>query len=170
LGSSAIDPEAGRGIPWVLEVSSSPLEYKYHNSLHYPSSCLLFKTQLNSIGLYLTGNTLRFSYETSRLMLSIGVWRWYINITITILDIMHRPVFYLKHDVSETESRINISPSQTHRSYQFIGTWVGQQVPFSPRNLAQKENFFELVSDRHPIRNSTAKLSVPSGKWQGCTF
>jgi hypothetical protein len=31
-------------------------------------------------------------------MLSIGLWRWYeyINITITILDIMHHPVFYLK--------------------------------------------------------------------------
>jgi hypothetical protein len=30
------------------------------------------------------------------LMLSIGVWRWYVNITTTILDIAHRPVFYLK--------------------------------------------------------------------------
>jgi hypothetical protein len=29
-------------------------------------------------------------------MLSVGFWRWYINITITILDIIHRPVFYLK--------------------------------------------------------------------------
>jgi hypothetical protein len=29
-------------------------------------------------------------------MLSIGLWRWYINIIITILDIVHRPVFYLK--------------------------------------------------------------------------
>jgi hypothetical protein len=29
-------------------------------------------------------------------MLSIGLWRRYINITITILDIIHRPVFYLK--------------------------------------------------------------------------
>jgi hypothetical protein len=26
-------------------------EYNYHNSGYYPSSCLLFKTQLNSIGL-----------------------------------------------------------------------------------------------------------------------
>jgi hypothetical protein len=30
------------------------------------------------------------------------LWRWYLNITITILDIIHRPVFYLKHDVLET--------------------------------------------------------------------
>jgi hypothetical protein len=28
---------------------------------------------------------------------------WYINITFTILDIIHRPVFYLKHGVSETQ-------------------------------------------------------------------
>jgi hypothetical protein len=27
---------------------------------------------------------------------SIGLWRWYINVTITILDIIHYPVFYLK--------------------------------------------------------------------------
>jgi hypothetical protein len=24
------------------------------------------------------------------------LWRWYINITVTVLDIIHRPVFYLK--------------------------------------------------------------------------
>jgi hypothetical protein len=27
---------------------------------------------------------------------SIGLWRWYINVTITILDIIHRPASYLK--------------------------------------------------------------------------
>jgi hypothetical protein len=35
-------------------------------------------------------------------MISIGLWRWYINITITIVDIIHRLVFYLKHVASET--------------------------------------------------------------------
>jgi CBS-domain-containing membrane protein len=35
-------------------------------------------------------------------MLSIGLCRWYINITIKIQDIVHRPAFYLKHNVSET--------------------------------------------------------------------
>jgi hypothetical protein len=30
---------------------------------------------------------------------SIDLWRWYINITITILDIIHRPVFYIEHGV-----------------------------------------------------------------------
>jgi hypothetical protein len=28
---------------------------------------------------------------------SIGLWRWYINITITILDIIHRPLFFKTH-------------------------------------------------------------------------
>jgi hypothetical protein len=33
-------------------------------------------------------------------VVSVGspLWRWYINITITVLDIIHRPAFYLKHD------------------------------------------------------------------------
>jgi hypothetical protein len=47
-------------------------------------------------------------------MLSIGLWRWYINITITILDIIQRPAFYLKHDVSETDFclRLEAKPTQ----------------------------------------------------------
>jgi hypothetical protein len=64
------------------------------------------KTQLNSTlqsSPYLTGNTLRLRHEPNRLMLSIALWRRYINTTIPILDIIHRPVLYSKHDVSETE-------------------------------------------------------------------
>jgi hypothetical protein len=35
-------------------------------------------------------------------ILSIGLSSGYINITTIIPDIMHSPVFYLKHNVSET--------------------------------------------------------------------
>jgi hypothetical protein len=35
-------------------------------------------------------------------MLSIGLWRRYSNITNTVLDIIHRSVFYWNHDVSKT--------------------------------------------------------------------
>jgi hypothetical protein len=59
----------------------------------------VFYLKLNSILQicpYLTANTLRLRYEPDRLMLSICLWRWYINITITILDIIRRPVFHLK--------------------------------------------------------------------------
>jgi hypothetical protein len=70
--------------------------------------CLLFKTQLKSIGLSVPhGNTLRLRYEPNRLMLSIGLWRRYINITITILDIIHRPLFHLKYNF-----RPEVEPSQ----------------------------------------------------------
>jgi hypothetical protein len=54
--------------------------------IHHP----VFYLKLNStlqVCPYLTGNTLRLRYEPNRLMLSIGLWQWYINITITILDI-----------------------------------------------------------------------------------
>jgi hypothetical protein len=46
-------------------------------------------------------------------MLSIGLWRWYINITITILNNIHRPVFYLKHDVSDTEFCLRLQVEST---------------------------------------------------------
>jgi hypothetical protein len=47
-------------------------------------------------------------------MLYIGLWRWYINITITILDIIRLADFYLKHDVSETGFcfRLQVEPTQ----------------------------------------------------------
>jgi hypothetical protein len=36
-------------------------------------------------------------YEPNSLMNSIGLWRRYINKSITILDTIHGPVFYLRH-------------------------------------------------------------------------
>jgi hypothetical protein len=37
------------------------------------------------------------------LMFSVGLWQWFINIIATLLGLIHRPVFYLKHDVSDTD-------------------------------------------------------------------
>jgi hypothetical protein len=47
-------------------------------------------------------------------MWSIGLWRWYINITIIILGIIHRPVFHLKYDDSGTGFylRLKAQPTQ----------------------------------------------------------
>jgi hypothetical protein len=47
-------------------------------------------------------------------MIHTGLWRWCINITITILDFICRPVFYLKHNVSEAEFclRFQVEPTQ----------------------------------------------------------
>jgi hypothetical protein len=38
-----------------------------------------------------------FRYKLN-IIKSMGMYQWYINRTITILDIIHRPVFYLKHN------------------------------------------------------------------------
>jgi hypothetical protein len=89
---------------WVPSYDSRGLRWKYSNSpphgaildiIHRPVFYLKLSSTL-SVCPYLTGNTLRLRYEPNRLMLSIGLWRRYINMAITILDIIHRPVFYLK--------------------------------------------------------------------------
>jgi hypothetical protein len=67
----------------ILDIMHRPVFYLKLNSTLYVCP-------------YHTRNTLRLRYEPNRLMLSIGLWRWYINTTITILDIMHRPVYHLK--------------------------------------------------------------------------
>jgi hypothetical protein len=191
--------------------------YNYHNSGHYPSSCLLFKTQLNStqlnstrlqVCLYLTGNltsplwaqqvnaicrfvamvhlqlsqfwtlsivlsfiwnstqltyrfvrtwqeTLHLRYEPNRLTLSVGLWRWYINIVITILGVIHRPVFFLSQDVSETGFclRLQVQPprlgpivpdrtqtlSLSTESICVGYTWARRQVHFSKCRIFNKK-------------------------------
>jgi hypothetical protein len=69
------------------------------NSGHYPSSYLLFKTQLNCLGLPVPHR----KYNTSPLRAQ-QVHATYRLVTIVwiILNIIHCPVFYLKHNFSET--------------------------------------------------------------------
>jgi hypothetical protein len=38
----------------------------------------------------------------------IDLWRWYVNITITILDITHSHVLYLKYNVSVTGDSVSV--------------------------------------------------------------
>jgi hypothetical protein len=45
--------------------------------------------------------SLPFRYTTMSIK-STGVWRWYVDITVTILDIIQNPVFYLKQNISKT--------------------------------------------------------------------
>jgi hypothetical protein len=55
-------------------------------------------------------------------MLSVGLWRWYINIIITILDIIHLRVFYIKLNVSETGLylRLQVEPIQSGQIDRYI--------------------------------------------------
>jgi hypothetical protein len=76
---------------------------------------------------YLTRNKLRLRYEPNRLKLSVDFWRWYINVTITILDIIHCPVFYLKLNsvgLSVPHRKQFTSPLRTQQVNRFV-TMVG---------------------------------------------
>jgi hypothetical protein len=44
----------------------------------------------------------------------MGLRQWYVNITITIQAIFHRPVFYLKQNISEPRFclRLKVEPTQ----------------------------------------------------------
>jgi hypothetical protein len=76
---------------------------------------VLLKTEPNSTGLSIPRKKhIRLRYEPNRLMLSIGLWQCYINITMTILDIIHRPVFYLKLSWTHLNS---IGLSVPHRKH-----------------------------------------------------
>jgi hypothetical protein len=44
------------------------------------------------------------SYEV---MLSIGVWRWYVNVNVTILYINHRPILYFKKQETKNDNLQN---------------------------------------------------------------
>jgi hypothetical protein len=46
-------------------------------------------------------------------MLSIGLWRRHIHITVIVLNIIHRPAFYLKHDVSESAFYLRLQVEHT---------------------------------------------------------
>jgi hypothetical protein len=54
------------------------------------------------------------SQQSTFTIIFIDPWRWYITITSTILEFIHRPVFYFKHTASETgfRLRIQLEPTQ----------------------------------------------------------
>jgi hypothetical protein len=87
---------------------------------------------------YFTRNPIRLRYEPNRLMLSIGLWRRYITVTITIADIIYRPVFYLKHNLSETAFclRLQVEPVRRQKLALSIGSnWTGSTVITQAANV-----------------------------------
>jgi hypothetical protein len=74
-----------------VQTTSFGITITFLDIIHRP----VFYLKLNSslyVCPYLKGKTLRFCYESNRLMLSIGLWRCYVNITSTFFDIIYRPV------------------------------------------------------------------------------
>jgi hypothetical protein len=65
-------------------------------------------------------------YEPNRLILSIGLWRWYINRTISVLDIIHRPAFYLKHrmcNVRTSQETHYVTATKSNRLLLYVPLW-----------------------------------------------
>jgi hypothetical protein len=85
-------------------------------------------------------------------MLSMGLWRWYINITIPIQDIVNRPVFYLKHNISETGVclRLQVEPTQLSSIYRSSLCLRRQETESSLRNAVFwiKDGKINNVQDR----------------------
>jgi hypothetical protein len=52
--------------------------------------------------------------------LYIDLWQWYINTTMTILDINHHPVFYLKLNSTLYTLRLRYEPNRLMLS---VGLW-----------------------------------------------
>jgi hypothetical protein len=90
----------------VCRFVTTVYQYNYYNFGHLPSSCLLFKTQLNSIGLSVPHR----KHITSPLRAHqvIAIYRF---LTMVYYIIYYLPVFYLKHNASETG--FYLSPSVT---------------------------------------------------------
>jgi hypothetical protein len=87
-------------------------------------------------------------------MLSVGLWRWYINIIITILDIICRPVFYLNY-VSETGFCFRLLGDPKR----------GSLAPPPPRNQETPEtNFFDLSTSWTWVVSFTPLPLYPPGK------
>jgi hypothetical protein len=63
------------------------------NSIKIMELCGLFLQTFVSFSVRSLENC---SSKALHILQSISLWRWYININITILDIIHRPVFHLK--------------------------------------------------------------------------
>jgi hypothetical protein len=59
---------------------------------------VLIETPLGIIfrGSHFMRKVIRLRVLAKYIFWPIGLWQWHLNITITILDIIHRPVFYLK--------------------------------------------------------------------------
>jgi hypothetical protein len=52
-------------------------------------------------------------YDPNRTMGSVGLLRWCINVTIAVLRIICRLVFYLKHDLTETGPGLRLQEEPT---------------------------------------------------------
>jgi hypothetical protein len=94
--------------------------------------------------------TLPLPYEPNGLMRSICFWRRYIYIIITVLDIVHCPVFNFKHIVSETAFYLRLRVETTR-----LGS-IDRALSSSPDRVQLGR--FRVKTDTFPsLRNVAVK-------------
>jgi hypothetical protein len=76
------------------------------------------------------------------------LWRRHISVTVTILDIIQRPVFYLKHDLSEAGfcRRLQVEPTQ-------LGPVSGPETEASCSYWAQLSRFHLKAKTESSLRS-----------------
>jgi hypothetical protein len=62
-------------------------------------------------------------------------------LTITIPDIIDRPVFYLKHDVSETESYFRLAVGPIGRTSLCLRTGDEDRIQYQKRRVSIKRQY-----------------------------
>jgi hypothetical protein len=143
LGSLSVASYDSQGLRWRYSNPPPHGVWPILDIIHRP----VFYLKLNAtlyVCPYLTENTLRIHYEFSRLMVSIGLKLLYANITVTVLDIIHHPVFYLKQDVSETGFCLHL---QVDRSQ------LGSETEVSTIYWSQLSRFHLKTETKSSLRN-----------------
>jgi hypothetical protein len=106
--------------------------------------------------------------EPNPLMRSIGLWQWYINIPITILNIIHCPVFYLKQKMDNVRTALEIhyfSATEPNRLMRTTGLWrwyinTTVRIP----NIIHRHVFYLKCTTNVRTSQETLYVSIKSPK------
>jgi hypothetical protein len=82
-----------------------------------------------------------------------SLWRWYVSTNIMFLNIIHRPVYIIQHNVSETGSclRLQVKPSQ-FEPIDWASPYLRTPIPVSRWCIEAKHNTNHLRELRQNIK------------------
>jgi hypothetical protein len=106
----------------ILDIIHRPVYYLKRNSTLYVCP-------------HVTGKTLSLRYESNRFMLYIGLWRWHINITITILNTINYPILYLKTQLKD-RAMDNVQNCDSYIRNQLLHPKCMTSLSYAPWSLS----------------------------------
>jgi hypothetical protein len=103
-----------------------------------------------------TGNLIQqLSFVSSK-----GLWRWHSNLDVTVLDIIHRPLFYLKHSIWEIGSCLRLQLQPTRMAYS-LSLERRRSWSFCSNNLRS----FHLKQEKESVWE-TSRFNEKTERWQ----